>query len=518
MSELGNLALARKALSFLEKSRVKTLIVCAGARNAPIVKSLDQFKNFEVLYFFDERAAGFFALGRAKATGSPAAVITTSGTAVAELLPAVIEARYSGLPLVIVSADRPKNFRGRGAPQSIEQVGIFSHFVLTGDQHDWDYQSSNTSEIPLNSPFHLNICFSEPLFAEEAARVASPSDLDFNSAQKPLVVLGEIPARYRESILEFLLKLKAPVYAEAHSGLRGSSRLQNLLIRSGDRFLATSFFQKQFDSVLRIGSVPTTRLWRDLEDKLAHWPVLSVCDHPLSGLGRSAKSALSFQDFFGGVHERLLTQIASAENTEIHSRDSESASQLESLFAKHPNSEPAFVRRLSDELGKEARVFVGNSLPIREWDLAAAQRFFEVSGNRGVNGIDGLVSTFLGWAKPGAENVILLGDLSALYDLSALWTDSQRMTPPVKIVVMNNSGGQIFDRMFKDSRFLNTHELEFSKWAEMFGLDFTKILSSSPKEDWKRLGRDISKSIIFELCPSADATAAFWSDYEKIFA
>lgn len=518
MSELGNLALARKALSFLETSGVKTLIVCAGARNAPIVKSLDQFKNFEVLYFFDERAAGFFALGRAKATGVPAAVITTSGTAVAELLPAVIEARYSGLPLVIVSADRPKNFRGRGAPQSIEQVGLFSHYVSIEYQHDWDFQSSDLSEIPLNSPFHLNICFSEPLFSEVAAPVEKVSESDFKAAQKPIVILGEIPERHRMNVVEFLLQLKAPVYAEAHSGLRGSPQLEKFLLKSGDRFLASLTFQNQFDSVIRIGSVPTTRLWRDLEDKLAVWPVLSVCDHAMSGLGRSSRPALSFQEFFSGVHERLLTQTKSAENSEIVARDREAASKLENLFSKHPNSEPAFVRRFSNELGTDARVFVGNSLPIREWDLAAAQRVFEVTGNRGVNGIDGLISTFLGWAKPQADNLILLGDLSALYDLSALWTDSQRMTPPVKIVVINNSGGQIFDRMFKDPRFLNTHELEFSKWAEMFGLDFAKFDASSLMNDWKKLGSNISRSIIFELCPSADATAAFWTDYEKIFA
>lgn len=518
MSDLGNLALARKALALLERAGVKTLIVCAGARNAPIVKSLDHFNNFEVLYFFDERAAGFFALGRAKAFGVPAAVVTTSGTAVAELLPAVIEARYSGLPLVVISADRPKNFRGRGAPQSIEQLGIFSHYISNGDQHDWDFKNSEISEIPLNSPYHLNICFSEPLFAEEPTPVVKMTDGDFSAARKPVVVLGEIPAPYRDVVVDFLLKLKAPIYAEAHSGLRGSAALEPLLLKSGDRILATPYFQSQFDSLIRLGSVPTARLWRDLEDKLSKWPVFSVCDNAMSGLGRSSKAAISFQTFFAQEREPLLVQMGAVENADLLARDAETASQLEDLLLKHSNSEPAFVRRLSNELGAGARVFVGNSLPIREWDLAAALKTFEVAGNRGVNGIDGLVSTFLGWARPGFENVILLGDLSALYDLSSLWTDSQRMTPPVKIVVMNNSGGQIFNRMFNDPRFTNNHELEFSKWAEMFGLDFTKLDSSSKVADWKKLSGEISKSIVYELRPSADATAAFWSDYEKIFA
>lgn len=514
MTLFDNLTLSRQALTLLERSGVRLVIICAGARNAPIVKSLDSFKNFEVLYFFDERAAAFFALGRSKATGEPAAVITTSGTAVAELLPAVVEARYSHIPLVVVTADRPKSFRGRGAPQSIEQVGIFSHYIEATHQADWDAHSNFNFTIPRHCPSHLNICFSEPLFATE---FSSPvvSSAEFSRVKRPLVILGEILAHHREPVEKFLALLNAPIYAEAHSGLRGSEKLSGLLIKSGDRLVTTQTCQSEFDGILRVGSVPTTRLWRDLEDKLTDWGVLSVSDNPMSGLGRIAQDAISFATFFSELSVGLISRFSSLNFSSVFEKDRQLAQKLEGLLAKHPNSEPAMVRQLSNQLGPNARVFVGNSLPVREWDLAARHEPFEVAGNRGVNGIDGLVSTFLGWAKPGEENVIVLGDLSALYDLSALWADSQQITPPVKIVVINNSGGQIFNRMFRDERFLNQHELEFSKWAEMFGLDYTKI--SGPLGDWKKLSGKPEKSIVIELQPDNASSEIFWTECEKIF-
>ncbi len=514
MTPLDNMTLSRQALTLLEESGVRLILVCAGARNAPLVKSLDYFTNFEVLHFFDERAAAFFALGRSKSTGEPTAVVTTSGTAVAELLPAVIEARYSQIPLVVVTADRPKTFRGHGAPQSIEQVGIFSHYIEKTHQADWDAHSTFEFTIARHCPSHLNMCFSEPLFATEIPSVEIQVG-SFSSVKRLLVVLGEIPMVHREMVEQYLVRLKAPVYAEAHSGLRASKKLSSYLLKSGDRFLTSRFCQSQFDGVLRVGSVPTTRLWRDLEDKLAHWGVLSVCDNAMSGLGRKSDEAISYSTFFSEMAENLLSRFVSAENAKVIDTDRQYFDKLEALFAQHVHSEPAFVREVSNRLGTKARVFVGNSLPVREWDLAARFEPFEVGGNRGVNGIDGLVSTFLGWAKEGKENVILLGDLSALYDLSALWAIAQNLTPSVKVVVINNSGGQIFNRMFRDPRFLNQHQLEFSKWAAMFGLDYVKINSGAG--DWQKLGGIPDRSVIIELQPDNSSSEKFWADYEKLF-
>lgn len=157
---LDNLSLAEKCIAQLRAHGVKQFIVCAGARNAPLVVTLGS----EAMHFFEERSAAFFALGRIKALHEPVAVVTTSGTAVGELLPAVMEAYHAQLPLVLVTADRPKLHRGSGSPQSTEHIGIFSHFVT--HTLDWDGESHEPLERwNGQTPLHFNICFDEPLLS-----------------------------------------------------------------------------------------------------------------------------------------------------------------------------------------------------------------------------------------------------------------------------------------------------------------------------------------------------------------
>jgi 2-succinyl-5-enolpyruvyl-6-hydroxy-3-cyclohexene-1-carboxylate synthase len=149
---MTNLAAARAIIERVRDAGVTDFCVCGGSRNAPLLAVLG---TANVYTFVDERAAAFFALGRAKRDGKPVAVITTSGTAAAELLPATIEAYYSGTPLVLITADRPARFRGTGAPQSIEQPGLFGGYAAT-DFDAWHRR------IPL----HINVEFDEPLIDE----------------------------------------------------------------------------------------------------------------------------------------------------------------------------------------------------------------------------------------------------------------------------------------------------------------------------------------------------------------
>lgn len=149
---MTNIARAREVVSRVQATGVREFVVCGGSRNAPLIAAVSQGKTYT---FVDERSAAFFALGRIKRDGVPVAVITTSGTAVAELLPATVEAYYSGLPLVLITADRPERFRGTGAPQTIDQIGIFGGYAAT-DLGRWN------REMPL----HINVEFDEPLIDE----------------------------------------------------------------------------------------------------------------------------------------------------------------------------------------------------------------------------------------------------------------------------------------------------------------------------------------------------------------
>jgi 2-succinyl-5-enolpyruvyl-6-hydroxy-3-cyclohexene-1-carboxylate synthase len=157
-----NKQLAQDILDQLAKVGVKELSICPGGRNAPFVPLLRDSKRFECYYCYEERSAAFFALGKAKIKERPAAVITTSGTAAGELLPATMEAYYSGVPLILITADRPRRFRGTAAPQTAEQVGIFgiyapySQDIAESEKCDFNYWNKA-------SPAHINVCFEEPL-------------------------------------------------------------------------------------------------------------------------------------------------------------------------------------------------------------------------------------------------------------------------------------------------------------------------------------------------------------------
>jgi 2-succinyl-5-enolpyruvyl-6-hydroxy-3-cyclohexene-1-carboxylate synthase len=148
---MGNVERAARLIGEVRAAGANEFCVCAGSRNAPVLAALGD-SDARLFSFVDERSATFFALGRSKQHGNPVAVVTTSGTAVAEMLPAAIEAYYSGVPLILISADRPARFRGTGAPQSIEQVGIFGVYAETSLE-SW-------SRV---RPLHLNIEFDEPL-------------------------------------------------------------------------------------------------------------------------------------------------------------------------------------------------------------------------------------------------------------------------------------------------------------------------------------------------------------------
>jgi 2-succinyl-5-enolpyruvyl-6-hydroxy-3-cyclohexene-1-carboxylate synthase len=418
----------------------------------------------------------------------------------------------------LLTADRPQVYRGSGAPQTIEQVGLYSYYAKR------TLDLSQVEQVPetfsLRESLHVNVCFSEPLidkktpvmnlqtkpaaFVERQSSVYS-DDVPrfFKSVQEPLVVLSALRESVRGRVLEFAANLGAPVYAEAQSGLRECEKLQPLLLKAGESVLTVEFIAREFDGILRIGSVPTVRFWRDLDMRLTKMPVLSVSDVEFSGLGRALRTAAPFSDLFAAGVPPVKAK------GELLAADAKRSAVLNKLFKTYAQSEPSYFRRLSEMIPSKDLVFVGNSLPIREWDLAAdyARPHERVVANRGANGIDGVISTFFGISDATADNWLILGDLSALYDLNAL--SFAEPGKNLRIVVVNNNGGQIFMRMFNDKNFLNTHALNFSKWAEMFGFEYQRA-------DLKRPLDIKGERVIIELCPSADETDKFWREYAEV--
>jgi 2-succinyl-5-enolpyruvyl-6-hydroxy-3-cyclohexene-1-carboxylate synthase len=195
----------------------------------------------------------------------------------------------------------------------------------------------------------------------------------------------------------------------------------------------------------------------------------------------------------------------------IIERDRQRQTKLIELFHKYPRSEPGMIHFLANHLASSS-VYLGNSLPIRHWDLASSpeKKPARIVGNRGANGIDGQVSTFLGWCLPEQENWAILGDLTAMYDLTAPWIISQIQAEKIKIVVVNNYGGQIFKRMFDKDIFINKHQIEFSSWARMWNLSYQK---------WSEVPKTLDglqDRMILELTPDAEQTEKFWTDYDQM--
>jgi 2-succinyl-5-enolpyruvyl-6-hydroxy-3-cyclohexene-1-carboxylate synthase len=455
---------ASRVIAEVRAAGVGEWCVCAGSRNAPLLAVLGASSS-RLFSFIDERSAAFFALGRMKAHGAPVAVVTTSGTAAAELLPAAIEAYYSKLPLVLITADRPARFRGTAAPQSIEQVGIFGVYAETSLEA-WDR----------TRPLHLNVEFEDTTPPARNPQPATPN---------PLIILGALHPGHHDRVRTFVRTLNAPTYAEPLSGLREDPALP--LITAGERMIARA----NFDHVIRIGNVPTLRYWRDLE--ALELPVTHYSDLPFAGLTR------------GDVHPiNALPELRGGRDEAFFERDRDYAQRFARILDEEPYSELSMFRDLSRELPRGARVYLGNSLPIREWDLAATRepRGFVYEANRGANGIDGQLSTFLGWCEPDRENVCIVGDLTAIYDLGAPWIAPQ-LDAPFRIVVVNNGGGRIFGRVAAlkamdaevRARIIeNVHDVRFADWAAMWNIDVT------------------------ELRPDEDASRRVWQRYDELWA
>jgi 2-succinyl-5-enolpyruvyl-6-hydroxy-3-cyclohexene-1-carboxylate synthase len=485
---MGNLDAASRLIAALRGRGAREFCVCAGSRNAPLLAVL----GTDVYAFVDERSAAFFAIGRIKAHGFPVAVVTTSGTAAAELLPAAIEAYYSGLPLILVTADRPARFRGTGAPQSIEQIGLFGVYAET-DLESW----SRTR------PLHVNIEFDEPLIDGErpllpplsqAAELPTRASAEPERIQaaalpalsRPLVLIGGLAPRHRRRVKQFALKLNAPVYAEPLSGLREDRDLP--LITAGERMIGRG----KFESVIRIGNVPTLRFWRDLET--LDLPVTHFSELPLAGLTR------------GEVHPiEALPELEGRRDEAFLAAGAEQRKAIDRILDAEPRSELTMLRTLSRELAEGTRVYLGNSLPIREWDLVATrERRFEYEANRGANGIDGQLSTYLGWCDGARDSVGIVGDLTAIYDLGAPWIVPQLGHRRFRIVIVNNCGGRIFGRVAslreidtatRERVIENIHGIRFGHWAEMW---------------------NISEHVT-ELNPDEKATTRAWERYDELW-
>ena len=319
-------------------------------------------------------------------------------------------------------------------------------------------------------------------------------------SERALLLISGLAPGDRERVRDFALRSSAPVYAEALSGLREDESLAPLLLRN-ERILGRA----GFTHVIRIGNVPTLRFWRDLDEKLRDLTVVSYSRLPFRGLSRGDVRSL----------DDLPDVKAIDRDDDLYARDRDCAERLDQILAIEPESELALLRGLSEDLPAGSRIYLGNSLPVREWDLVATRedRRYVLEANRGANGIDGQLSTFFGWCSPDALNVAIAGDLTALYDMNAPWVVPQ-LDPGIdfQIYIINNGGGRIFSRVpslralsddVRERLIENTHSLSFEHWAAIWNLPYNN--------------RDAGRAVI-EIVPDADASRRVWQRFDELWA
>lgn len=520
---MTNISASKTLIQNLYDKGVRSFVICAGARNAAFIESfskLSNCKNIDIHWGFEERSASFFALGRAKKTGYAAAVFTTSGTALVETHAALVEAYYAGVALVVVSSDRPQNLWGTGAPQTMIQKDIFATQI--GHSVNWqDWIAFKKAVFPM----HINCPMAEPLVDEEVQKwdlnltkeievkdIITQSSYEafknldlntllkeFETLEKPFFILSDL-SEYEKPQVDFLLEMNLPFYVESTAEALGFKQ------RISSEAFDLNFIKENFDSVIRVGGVPTHKIWRQLEDD-RRMTVLNFSHSKFPGRSNSYVYSL---DILKSFVQRLKLNYSQASFQMLEER----SLKIEEILKKHPKSEMSFFSRLKKAitLKSNAEIFLGNSLPIRLWDISGLENNHVVYANRGINGIDGLLSTSYGLSYKSKQTIVaIVGDLSTLYDMVAPWFYLQdKKQYSIKIVVINNFGGQIFSPLFANKKFTTPHELQFEHFAKLWGLTYEKIKTTkvfSAPEQWPD---------ILEIQPDNEQTASVWKEIKQL--
>lgn len=474
---------------------VTRVIVSPGSRNTPLTLAFSSAPDVIDVSIRDERSAAFAALGWAKATGRPAVALCTSGSAATHYLPAVVEADQAAIPLILLTADRPTSLRGTSAPQTMDQTNLYGTHVKAFIDLDIEHQgvretgaavvASTLSGIP--GPVHVNVPLSEPLTPTELTPASSPLPVSARTqgraastsvrgkleGKKVLIVAGGTQSDgYARTLGAYAGAMGAPLIADPQCRPDAPATIANadLLASVGtlDRLIP--------DVVLRLGGIPTSKsVWTWLEGGSTDQILVnrSRLADPLS----SANTVIdvSPQDFvadppeFAAAHGFLEAW---------RSADTTVGAAVTDVVGDAVMSEPFVAMAVVAGVESGSIVFVGSSMPIRDVDTFAAPRGdVRVIANRGVNGIDGSISTAIGCALSGVPTTALIGDISALHDVAAL-SEAMKLGVPLRVVVINNDGGGIFSFLPQKRSSVVPDDVYERHWGTPHGLSLTAIASS----------------------------------------
>ena len=501
---------ARALVEELVRAGVREVVVAPGSRSTPLVMAFAEEETVRLRVHLDERSGAFFALGVGKAGGGPAALVTTSGTAGAHALPAVIEAAQSETPLLILTADRPHHLRDSDANQAIDQIRLFGPFVRAFhevappriDDHALRHlralgvRAVAEAMGPPAGPVHLNLPFDKPLEPEEpgaalaavpeetglgrrdatpfvavstGSRAAPPEALETLAetvtAARGVVVAGPLPhPGAGEAVRRFAAAVGWPLLADPLSGARYGPAEGAHVVAAYDLFLRDEGVRQALEPevVLRVGATPTSTALADwlVEHRGAHQVVVDGGgrwkDH--LALARSyvaadpADTLLALCDVLeaGGAPGAEPDDEAAQAWRRLWRRADEAARATLAAETFAPaEAEPEVAALLVEGLPAHATLFVSSSMPVRDVDAFGLPREepLRVLGNRGASGIDGIVSTAFGARTAGSGPLVcLVGDVAFFHDQNGLLW-SREDDLAVVFVLVDNDGGGIFHHL-----------------------------------------------------------------------
>ncbi|MEE2903280.1 MAG: 2-succinyl-5-enolpyruvyl-6-hydroxy-3-cyclohexene-1-carboxylic-acid synthase [Myxococcota bacterium] len=481
----------------LVQAGVRSAVISPGYRNTSLVSALLEQDVVQTFSVFDERAAAYLALGQARVTRQPSLLICTSGTASAHYLPAIIEARYSGLPLLVITADRPLHLDQCGAPQTINQINLFGHhvrgFFELGDPRGDDNslralirkatQAYEKTTFPVAGPVHINFRSEKPLELNQdnkkvdelfhsvraSKSISRLCDEDLSkfisdclNSKRGLMVAGALPLLsqpLKERILSFAQEQGFVLHAEATSQLRFSSSPQHPspIIDNLDGYLRNESLRNgcRPDLIVQIGKAPVSKGVQLLLQECSGTPFWVISPEQWNDADNRATVLIRTQveDFFEQLTETLGTldtkQVDKGWQQQHASLSADCTTRIQKSLSSASLTEGQITRALLSSAPEFSTVFAANGLPVRHLDTfgPAHSAQLDVLSQRGTSGIDGQISGVLGAATVSSKPIAaLIGDIGFLHDISAL-ANSKLAQQAVVFVVINNGGGRIFEQL-----------------------------------------------------------------------
>ena len=541
--------LAQAVIEIFSQKEIQHIVISPGSRNAPLTIGFTNQEGFTCYSIADERCAAFFALGLAQQLQKPVAVVCTSGSAVLNYYPAVAEAFYSQIPLLIVSADRPKNKIDIGDGQTIRQENVFAnHIVFSANltenasaQNDNLIVSAIETAILQKGPVHINVPFEEPLYETLLEPTYVPKTTfstieeikfsldakfisDWQLAKKKLILVGElVPNAIEQKYIESLAKDESVlVLLEKTSNLHHPSFIDRI-----DTLVSTFSEEEKLnfqpEILLTFGGMIVSKriksLLRNYQPK-QHWHIDEIRAYDTFGcLSQHFKT--NSTNFF----RKLLVEnnvVASKYQNDFQDIWQDRLVKHEKYMSEIPFSDFKVFDFLSRNLPENIQLQVSNSSPIRYLQLVELNKTIEVFSNRGTSGIDGSTSTAIGAAIANKKPTIFVtGDISFLYDSNALWNNY--IPKHFKIIIINNSGGGIFRILpgHQETETFNTffetsHQLTAEHLAKMYAFEYTSVQNEAELHAvWDSFISNDNKPSILEIFTPEKINDIVLLDYFK---